>query len=80
MADKELTVFVVDLGRSMGQKHHGRDESDLAWSLPCVWERMGQIVSSRIVCLNLRLTTGEIATGRKTALVGVIGFQTRGMA
>jgi ATP-dependent DNA helicase 2 subunit 2 len=48
MASKELVVFVVDLGRSMGQEHQGRDESDLAWSLPYVWERMAQIVSSAL--------------------------------
>ncbi|KAL9111930.1 MAG: hypothetical protein Q9227_003780 [Pyrenula ochraceoflavens] len=31
MADKEATVYIVDLGWSMRQKHQGRDESDLDW-------------------------------------------------
>ena len=33
MTEKEATVYVVDVGRSMGEKHHGRDESDLDWAM-----------------------------------------------
>jgi len=44
MADKELNVFVVDVGPSMGEHHQGRNESDLQWSLTLLWERLGQIV------------------------------------
>lgn len=40
MADKEATVYVVDVGASMGKKHHGRDETDLDWSMQYVWDKI----------------------------------------
>lgn len=60
MADKEASVFVIDLGSSMGQTRHGRQESDLDYSLRYVYDKITSIV----------------ATNRKTLLVGVIGFRT----
>ncbi|KAI9775918.1 MAG: ATP-dependent DNA helicase II subunit 2 [Geoglossum umbratile] len=60
MAGKEATVFIVDLGRSMGEKHSGRDETDLDWAMRYVWDKI----------------TTVVATGRKTALIGVIGLRT----
>lgn len=62
MADKEATVYVVDVGSSMGQKRHGRDETDLGWSMRYIWDRI----------------TTTVATGRKTAKVGVVAFRTDG--
>ncbi len=44
MADKEATVYIVDVGRSMGEKRHGRDESDLEWALRYVWDKITSTV------------------------------------
>ncbi|KAK1147444.1 ATP-dependent DNA helicase yku80 [Aspergillus melleus] len=60
MADKEATVYIVDVGKSMGERRHGRSVTDLEWSMQYVWERI----------------TGTVATGRKTATVGVLGLRT----
>lgn len=60
MAEKEATVFVVDLGKTMGERRHGRDETDLELCMKYVWDRI----------------TTTIATGRKTACLGVVGFRT----
>lgn len=62
MSDKEASVFVIDLGQSMGCKMHGRQQSDLDYSLQYVYDKIMNIV----------------ATGRKTLLVGLIGFRTDG--
>ena len=60
MAEKEATVYIVDVSRSMSKCHQGREESDLDWSLQYVWDKI----------------TNTVATGRKTALVGVVGLGT----
>ncbi|RAH42091.1 ATP-dependent DNA helicase 2 subunit KU80 [Aspergillus brunneoviolaceus CBS 621.78] len=60
MADKEATVYIVDLGRSMGKRYHDREVTDLEWAMQYVWDRI----------------TGTVATGRKTAGIGVIGLRT----
>lgn len=60
MADKEATIFVLDLGSSMGKTHSGRTESDLDWSMRYVWDKITDIV----------------AANRKTLCVGVIGLRT----
>jgi ATP-dependent DNA helicase 2 subunit 2 len=60
MATKEATVFVVDLGATMGARRHGRAQTDLDWALEYVWDRITTI----------------IATGRKQNLAGVIGLRT----
>lgn len=44
MADKEAVVFVIDVGRSTGEKHHGRDVSDLDWSMQYVWDKITTMV------------------------------------
>ncbi|KAJ5130402.1 uncharacterized protein N7515_006441 [Penicillium bovifimosum] len=62
MAEKEATVYIVDMGRSMGECHHGRPMTDLDWAMQYVWDRI----------------TTTVATGRKTALVGVVGLRTDG--
>lgn len=60
MADKEATVFILDLGSSMAQSHHGRAESDLDWSMRFVWDKITDVVSAN----------------RKTLCVGVVGLRT----
>ncbi|PYH95550.1 ATP-dependent DNA helicase II subunit 2 [Aspergillus ellipticus CBS 707.79] len=60
MAEKEATVYIVDFGRSMGERRNGRSMTDLEWAMQYVWDRI----------------TGTVATGRKTALVGVVGLRT----
>ncbi|KAF1834420.1 SPOC domain-like protein [Decorospora gaudefroyi] len=60
MAGKEATVYILDLGRSMGEKRHGRDQTDLEWALEYVWDKI----------------TTTVATGRKSALMSVIGYRT----
>src|SRR6185312_13124170 len=60
MADKEATVFILDLGASMAKKHSGRQESDLDWSMRYVWDKITDIV----------------AANRKTLCVGVVGLRT----
>ncbi|OTA91557.1 hypothetical protein M434DRAFT_76053 [Hypoxylon sp. CO27-5] len=60
MADKEATVYIIDLGSSMGDCHNGRTESDLDWSMRYVWDKI----------------TTTVAASRKTWTVGVIGVRT----
>ncbi|CAM1505423.1 Fc.00g110600.m01.CDS01 [Cosmosporella sp. VM-42] len=60
MAEKEATVFILDLGSSMAQSHSGRSESDLDWSMRYVWDKITDIV----------------AASRKTLCVGVVGLRT----
>ncbi|KAH6897257.1 SPOC like C-terminal domain-containing protein [Thelonectria olida] len=60
MAEKEATVFILDLGSSMAQAHNGREESDLDWSMRYVWDKITDIVSA----------------SRKTLCVGVLGLRT----
>jgi ATP-dependent DNA helicase 2 subunit 2 len=60
MADKEATVFIIDLGASMTATNGGRKESDLDWSMSYVWDKISNVVASN----------------RKTLCVGVVGFRT----
>ncbi|CRK17867.1 hypothetical protein BN1723_000518 [Verticillium longisporum] len=60
MADKQATVFIVDLGSSMADCHNGRIESDLDWSMRYVWDKISTVV----------------AASRKTWTVGVVGLKT----
>jgi ATP-dependent DNA helicase 2 subunit 2 len=64
MADKEATVYIVDVGKSSKSIRHGRSESDLDYAMKYVWERI----------------TNTVLTGRKTAHIGVVGLKTDGMA
>lgn len=47
MAGKEATVYLLDLGKSMGEKRHGRDQNDLDWALEYVWDKITNTVSRR---------------------------------
>jgi ATP-dependent DNA helicase 2 subunit 2 len=40
MADKEATIFVIDMGESIGEVRQGREQSDLDWSMQYVWDRI----------------------------------------
>ncbi|KAF4445261.1 ATP-dependent DNA helicase 2 subunit 2 [Fusarium acutatum] len=60
MAEKEATVFILDLGSTMAQTHSGRSESDLEYSMQYVWDKIIDIV----------------AANRKTLCVGVLGLRT----
>ncbi|KAF5229383.1 hypothetical protein FAUST_10453 [Fusarium austroamericanum] len=60
MAEKEATIFILDLGSTMAQTHSGRSQSDLDWSLQYVWDKITDIV----------------AANRKTLCVGVLGLRT----
>lgn len=60
MAEKEASVFMIDLGQSMSRKRHDREQSDLDYSLQYVWDKI----------------TNIIYLGRKGLFVGVIGFRT----
>lgn len=60
MADKEASIYIVDLGSSMANCNSGRAESDLDWSLRYVWDKI--------------TTTAQAK--RKTWSVGVLGLRT----
>ncbi|KAM5351320.1 hypothetical protein ACJ41O_004043 [Fusarium nematophilum] len=60
MAEKEATIFILDLGSTMAQTHGDRSESDLDWSMQYVWDKITDIV----------------AASRKTLCVGVVGLRT----
>ncbi|CAG9972215.1 unnamed protein product [Clonostachys byssicola] len=60
MAEKEASIFIIDLGSSMAQSNHGRSESDLDWSMRYVWDKI----------------TDTVAANRKTLCVGVVGLRT----
>ncbi|KAL8847322.1 MAG: hypothetical protein Q9221_007638 [Calogaya cf. arnoldii] len=62
MAEKESTVYIVDVGTSMSSTHNGRDVSDLELAMTYVWDKI----------------TSTVATGRTTATLGVIGLRTDG--
>lgn len=48
MADKEATVYIVDVGKSMGERHHGRSVTDLEWAMQYVWDKI-----TTTVCLGV---------------------------
>jgi ATP-dependent DNA helicase 2 subunit 2 len=58
MADKEATVYIVDVSRSMSKSHQNRPLSDLDWSLQWIWDKI----------------TNTVSTGRKTAMIGVVAL------
>lgn len=62
MADKEATVYIVDVSRSMRKSRQGRNECDLDWAMKYVWDKIANTVAS----------------GRKQWTVGVVGLGTDG--
>jgi len=49
MADKEATVFVIDVGSSMGKCEQGRDMTNLEWSMQFVWDK----ITAKVYCLSM---------------------------
>jgi hypothetical protein len=47
MAGKEATVYILDLGKSMGEKRYERDQTDLDWAMEYVWDKITTTVSRR---------------------------------
>ncbi|KAI4217892.1 MAG: hypothetical protein LQ349_008968 [Xanthoria aureola] len=60
MAEKESTVYIVDVGASMGSTQTGRDVSDLDFAMTYIWDKI----------------TSTVALDRKTATLGVVGLRT----
>lgn len=60
MADKEATVYVIDVSQSMGVQSPNRTQSDLGWSLQYVWDKI----------------TNTVFTGRKTLHIGIVALGT----
>nr|POE88243.1 atp-dependent dna helicase ii subunit 2 [Quercus suber] len=60
MANKEASVYIVDCGVTMANVSHGRSVTNLEWALVYVWDKI----------------TSTVATGRKTAMAGVVAFRT----
>ncbi|TKA65641.1 hypothetical protein B0A55_10280 [Friedmanniomyces simplex] len=62
MVSKEATVYIVDCGSTMGERSHGRKQTNLDFTLEYIWDRI----------------TATIASGRKTAMAGIVGLRTDG--
>ena len=60
MAEKEATVYIIDVGSTMARTRNGRQESDLDWAMRYLWDKLTYVVG-----LN-----------RKTLCVGVLGLGT----
>ena len=60
MTDKEATVFIIDIGKSMGERHGGRKGSDLEWAMVYIWDKMTTIVALE------RKTTFQAVLGLKS--------------
>lgn len=60
MAEKEATVYIVDVGKSMGERRHGRSITDLEWAMQYVWDKITTTVceTSRHRELSLTVDTG----------------------
>jgi len=46
MAEKEATIYIIDVGKSMGLKHGGRSETDLEWAMHYVWDKITTTVGT----------------------------------
>lgn len=51
---KEATVYIVDVGKTMGERNHGRVQTNLEFAMEYVWDKI----------------TATVATNRKTAMAG----------
>ena len=57
---KQATMYVVDLGSTMGECHNGRTESDLDYGMRYIWDKIAITMAANLKGGNL----------------GVIGFRT----
>ncbi|KAI9672756.1 MAG: ATP-dependent DNA helicase II subunit 2 [Alyxoria varia] len=56
MADKEATIYVVDVGKSMGLKRNGRDETDFDFAMQYVWDKIATTVrQSKRAALRIQM-------------------------
>jgi ATP-dependent DNA helicase 2 subunit 2 len=86
MADKQATVYVIDLGSTMRHKHHGRSETDLEYALTYVWDKITATVCTPFAIpkrsWQKKKTNDnherQVSNGRKTDVIGVVGFRTDG--
>ena len=46
MADKQATVYIIDVGSSTGECHNGRMESDLDYGMRYVWSKITEMMSA----------------------------------
>ena len=46
MADKEATVYIVDVGASMGRNSSGREETNLDYAMRYVWDKITSTVNT----------------------------------
>ena len=60
MADKEATVFVIDMGASMGKTTQGRSLNNLDWVMQYVWDKiMSKVRYSQVKSLTERCFQAE---------------------
>lgn len=62
MSNKEATVYVINVGKSMGVRHNGREVSDLEYAMSYVWDSLARLIS----------------TGRKLDNAAIVGVGTDG--
>jgi ATP-dependent DNA helicase 2 subunit 2 len=60
MADKRVTIYIVDVGSSTGECHNGRIETDLDYGMRYVWDKISK----------------EMVADKASWQVGVIGLRT----
>jgi hypothetical protein len=64
MAQKEATIYIIDVGRSMGERRHGRSVTDLEWAMQYVWDKITTTV--RVFPFNIH---GNHSPNFRSALV-----------
>ena len=50
MAEKEATVYIIDVGASMGATHNDRSETDLEFAMTYIWDK---ITSTVLILLSV---------------------------
>lgn len=78
MANKEATVYILDLGQSMGEKRHGRTKTNLEWAMEYVWDKITTTVCWTLYPCRHSIDKAQVSSGRKTALMSVVGYRTDG--
>lgn len=75
MTTKEATVYILDLGRSMGEKRNGRSQTNLKWALEYVWDKITTTVSMHLITDGIVLKRGRLrqAERRRSWVSLVIG-------
>lgn len=67
MAEKEATIYIVDVGKSMGERRHGRPVTDLEWAMQYVWDKITATVRLQGIRSDfvLRIKGGHWPKNRK---------------